>query len=114
MFSYLNAELIIHSWTPREDFLETCSKIDIAMQCSLSETFNIVAADTLSQGVPLVASNEVPWSSSTFNAHPTDTDDIVHALSRTYQFPQINVDINKISLKSYILESKEIWTSYLR
>ena len=46
-------ELISHTWTPREGFLELCSQMDIGMQVSFSETFNIVGADLVSQGIQI-------------------------------------------------------------
>ena len=53
-------KLIEHEWTEREEFIQLCAKMDIGMQVSFSETFNIVGADIISQGVPLVGSAEIP------------------------------------------------------
>jgi len=105
-------KLITHEWMPHGEFLRVCAKMDIALQVSFSETFNIIAADTLSQGVPLVASNEIPWSNPRFNAHPTDTNEIVKALMHTFYFPQENVRSNQHSLKEYAHKTKHIWLEY--
>jgi len=102
--------LINHQWTPREEFLELCSRMDIGMQCNFSETFNIVGADLVSQGVPLVGSEEIPWS--TANADCTDSKDICNALSKAYKYPRLNVFWNQHNLKHYTNKTRKIWSKY--
>jgi len=41
------------------DFIRVVKSMDIGMQVSLSESFNIVAADFVSNGVPLVGSPDI-------------------------------------------------------
>jgi len=101
-----------HQWTPREEFLELCSRMDIGMQCNFSETFNIVGADLTSQGVPLIGTNEIPWCSSFSQADCTDSQDISNALMRAYRYPRLNVFMNQYLLKSYTNKTKKIWTKY--
>jgi glycosyltransferase involved in cell wall biosynthesis len=107
-------KLVIHKWVPRDKFLELCSKMDIGMQISFNETFNIVAADIISQGVPLVASPEIPWASHWFATHQTNTNDIFDTLRDTYNYPCINVYINKCLLKSYTDKTRKIWVNYFK
>jgi len=102
-------QLIMHQWTPREQFLELCRQMDIGMQCNFSETFNIVGADLISVGIPLIATKEVPWSCEFFNADPTDTDEISNALSLAYDFPKINVHINQSKLTKYTNQTAAVW-----
>ena len=106
--------LINHQWKPREEFLEICSRMDIGMQCSFSETFNIVGADMVSQGVPLVGSSEIPWTSSIFSADPTSSRDMFYKLHATYTFPKINVWTNQFNLKNYTNKTKNIWIKYFK
>jgi hypothetical protein len=105
-------ELINHQWCPREDFLKICAQMDIGLQVSFSETFNIVGADLISQGVPLVGSNEIPWSSKWFNADPTNSHNIADKLERTYNNSQINVWLNQRKLTRYTNQTFKVWTKY--
>ena len=105
-------QLINHQWTPREEFLELCAEMDIGLQCSFSETFNIVGADLISQGIPLVGSKEIPWSTSFGNADPTDSENICRALMRAYNHPQTNVVLNQWHLKNYTNVTRKIWNKY--
>lgn len=115
LFNHLSEsghQLINNEWTPREEFLELCSKMDMGMQVSFSETFNIVAADLISQGVPLVSSPEIPWMNKWFTAEPTDTNDIYKALLFTYYFPKANIYSNQYLLTRYTNKSRRIWLKY--
>jgi hypothetical protein len=107
-------ELINHGWMPREEFLEVCGKMDIGMQVSLSETFNIVAADLMSQGVPVIGSNEIPWMFKFFTAKPTDTESIFKKLRVTHCFSDINVSINQRLLHIYTNKTSKIWKAYFK
>lgn len=105
-------KLVDHEWTPRAEFIKLCGKMDIAMQVSFSETFNIVGADEISQGVPLVGSNEIPWASRLFNANPTNTNSMVLALMFTYYLSTINVKLNQFFLKRYTNKTRRLWIKY--
>lgn len=106
-------QLINHQWRPREDFLELCSRIDIGMQVSISETFNIVGADLISQGVPLIGvASEIPWAIPAFCAKALDSEDILKQLHAAYKYPDINAQCQQQSLTQYTNETIKIWTKY--
>ena len=106
--------LINHEWTPREEFLKTCAKMDIGMQVSFSETFNIVGADHISQGVPIVGSTEIPWAISEYCADPTNSEDISKKLLKTYRSPVSNVKLHQGELTKYTNNTREIWYNYFK
>lgn len=117
MFSHIHSKghrLINHGWMPREQFLDVCRTIDIGMQVSFSETFNIVAADLVTQGVPIVGSNEIPWTTRLFSTNATDSDKIADKLYYTYKFPNLNLKIHKYLLKRYTNKTKNIWVNYIK
>ena len=106
-------ELIEHPWYDKEEFLKVCSDMDIGLQVSFSETFNIVGCDILSQGVPIVFSHDIPWSDNDlYNANPTDSVDITNKLLSTYENYEDNVRINRESLSKYIENTKQLWYDY--
>jgi len=107
-------ELIIHGWMPREEFLQICAEMDIGLQVSLSETFNIVSADLISQGVPVVGSAEIPWMTNWTHADPVKSQDIALKLQATFDHPQINVWLNQRGLTKYTNETKLIWSRYFK
>lgn len=105
-------QLISHEWRPRDEFLKLCANMDIGMQCNFSETFNIVSADLISQGVPIVGSYEIPWSNDMFNARPAESDEIADKLLLTYQMPDVNVAVHQQSLTNYTEKTHKIWVKY--
>ena len=107
-------QLVNHQWTPREQFLQLCEQMDIGLQVSFSETFNIVGADLISQGVPIVGSTEIPWAVHPWCADPTSTADIVNKLEFAYNWPKLNVFANRLSLKNYTNKTAKIWYNYFK
>jgi hypothetical protein len=79
------------------------------MQVSFSETFNIVAADMVSAGVPIVASDEVKWTSKWFNAVPTSSDSMARKLWWAVAFSWVNVKVEQWFLKRYIDKTRRVW-----
>ena len=105
--------LVNHAWAPREEFLVTCSKMDIGMQCNFSETFNIVGADLISQGVPLIGSKEIPWM--VFGkTDPTESRLIKTELEFAYEMPWLNVACNQHSLTKYTDKTAKIWSKIFK
>lgn len=107
-------QLIVHEWMPREKFIELCETMDISLQVSFSETFNIVLADSIAQGIPVVGSKEIPWLSRLYWSSPTDSDSVENKMIFTYLFPKLNVAINQRNLYKYTQETKRIWLKYFK
>jgi hypothetical protein len=105
-------KLVKHNWAPRDEFLKICQDMDIGMQVSFSETFNIVAADLIGQGVPVVGTKEIPWLAAISEAQATETDSIIDGLNRAYHAPELNVMLNRRNLKKYSVRSEKCWTKY--
>jgi hypothetical protein len=104
--------LVNHGWAQRDEFINICSQMDMGLQVSFSETFNIVAADLVSQGVPLVGSKEIPWIGCAYAAEPTDSEDIYRKLLWTYRFPFVNNLVNQYLLYKYTKMAKTKWLNY--
>jgi hypothetical protein len=117
LFTELNDErytLVEHNWKNKEDFLLLCSQMDIGLQVSFSETFNIVGCDLLSQRVPVIFSNDIPWSKTKYNAEPTDSIDIVDKLLLTYNNSLDNVETNINLLKEFTNETINVWVDFFK
>lgn len=100
--------LVVHQWMPHGDFKKVIAEMDIGLQVSFSETFNIVAADMITAGIPMVMSKEIPWAVLGI-ADPTDSDDIYQTLRTTWGFRQANVIANRYALERYVRQTKRLW-----
>jgi hypothetical protein len=107
-------QLITHPWMNHVEFIKLVETMDMGMQVSFSETFNIVAADFVWSNVPIVGSYEIDWLSFLYKANPTNQRDIVFKLYIAYYGMLVNLQrSNKYLLDSYNLTSSNIWLKYL-
>lgn len=54
-------KLVEVGWLEHKDFIQLVRQMDLGLQLSYSETFNIVAADFVSNYIPFVGSSEIDW-----------------------------------------------------
>lgn len=106
--------LVLHPWTSHSKFIDLCHSMDLGLQVSFSETFNIVAADHLSMGVPVVGSVEIPFIDKDYTADPTSVHDIYEKIFKSYLNPNLNVKINNDHLRKYIDKTENIWINYFK
>jgi len=108
-----NAKLVQHPWADHAEFLTLMASMDICLQVSFSETFNIVSADAVSQSVPVIASPEVSWLGSYAMADPTDIGSITDAML-DIEFPdQARLYCQWHDLQTYNLASEQAWKARL-
>jgi len=96
-------------WTSHENFMEIMKDIDIVMQVSFTETFNLVCCDSLNMNTPIVGVSEIPWIHSISKADPIGHQSMVRALRRAYRAPTLNVMLNSFNLRRYNKKSIKIW-----
>ena len=108
-------ELVEHDWVEHHEFVKLVREMDIGLQVSFSETFNIVAADFVNNGVPMVGSEEIPFLFPLFQADMTDAHDIVKRMEYALLWKRIfrKFDPNKMKLNKYTHNSEKRWLEYL-
>ena len=106
-------ELVEHGWLSHNEFIDLVQRMDIGLQVSFSETFNIVSADFVNNNIPVVTSNEVDWVNPVFYANPSKVESIVSRMKRALFSSMFKLNfLNKISLWYYSFKSEKIWTKY--
>ncbi len=109
-----SAELVRHDWSPHADFLALIRDMDLVLQVSFAETFCIVAADAVSQDVPLVGSAEIPWLPPEFCADPTRVDDMVRVMGHAWTTRHAFLKPARAALNHYVERTRRTWLRYLR
>ena len=105
-----NYILVEHEWKNHDDFLKIVDQMDIGMQVSLSETFNIITADFVARNKPIVVSEEIDWVNSLFRVKTVDVDHIVAALHLNMDCEFLKLrKLNNLNLINYNHKSKKIW-----
>lgn len=108
-----NCRLIEHRWMEPDEFIHFLqSHIDIGMQVSLSETFNVVSADYVTAGIPVVVSKEVYWVSNFNKAKDNSIPDIVKVLKRVYK-NRPAVKWNQKLLINYSKHAQKMWFDFV-
>lgn len=106
-------ELVEHSWMEHDQFVELVQSMDICMQVSFSETYNIVTADAVNGLIPVVVSPELRWVFGLFKASPVSSKNIVNKLKLTYHTEGFGLErINKLMLWWNSFKSEIVWTEY--
>lgn len=101
--------LINHPWYDHTQFRAVVATMDIMLQVSFSETYNIVAADAVSQLVPVVGSSEITFISKSFQAAPTSVPDIVSKMRWALRYKTIGTKFNQYLLKCDSNQTKNQW-----
>ena len=114
LFKDSRHQLITHGWLLHPEFLLLVSSMDLGMQVSFSETFDIVAADFVYVNVPIVGSAEVEWLGRNYKANPTDMNDIVDRLEYAWNGRKQNRQkANSKGLEDWNEEAREEWEKLL-
>ena len=117
LFAGTKHTLVEHGWYTHEEFLQVLSLMDVGMQVSLSETFNIVTADFVHMGKPVVVSDEVSWVASMSRVSSCDVDSIVKGLERAIRWSDmmgLPEYLNARALRKFSKTSKNEWLKYIK
>ena len=61
LFKDSDHQLKEHGWLSHPNFLNVVKSMHVGLQVSYTESFNIVAADFVSCGIPIVVSSDIDW-----------------------------------------------------
>lgn len=108
-------ELIHHGWYTHSKFLEVLSNMDLVMQVSYTETFNIVLADAVSQFVPVLGSTEIPWLPvGSAVDDPNDVNEIVRGITKALEDKRHVLKINNIqAIAEWNSDAIRAWKKFL-
>lgn len=113
LFAGSDATLVEMPWLEHPEFLALLkAHIDIALQVSLSETFNIVTADAVACGVPVVTSDEISWVGRRCQARTDDVTDIADRMGSVLG-SSWTVSRNQQKLKASSEKAVKAWKAAL-
>jgi len=70
------------SWSDWHDFKRVLRGMNLLIQVSYTESFNIVTADGISEGVPSVVSEAIAWAPKHWRANPDSVQDVAYVAER--------------------------------
>lgn len=105
-------QLINQPWMEQKDFINSLQKMDVCLQVSMNESFNITAADAVAAGCPVVVSNEIEWVSELCYAKHSNPEEIANKIDFVMKSPLL-VNINRGNLNSFNEFAKNKWKQFI-
>ena len=114
LFQGTKHKLIKHDWLSYEETIKLVRKMDFTMQVSLSESFNLVAADSVWNNVPVVGSYEIEWLNFLYKAKPTKLNSILLKMFIAYYGQFIGLQyLNLLNLKIHNRFALTNWLDWI-
>jgi len=116
LFDETHHQLIKHEWYTHEDFVQkVVPEVDLGLQVSFSESFNIVTADFVHGGVPIIVSDDVDWMPSFTRVSPNSAEDIASKLHAVW-ITRTNATVahNRKFLRKYNEQATEEWQDFIK
>jgi hypothetical protein len=104
--------VIRHPWMFWDGFIQLVASMDLLIQVSYTESFNMITADGISVGVPSVVSPAIYWAPNSWKA---DSDNVMDVVKVGRQL-LLNAEIRNLgveALTSHNEESMKHWERYL-
>lgn len=110
---YPNHTLVNDPWLRQYDFIQACRKLDLGMQISMSETFNLVSADYVAAGIPILVSSEIDWACPESTTETTCADSIIADIRYAIHNAEDLIHENKVQLSMVTNSAKQKWEAFI-
>lgn len=102
-------------WMRHDVFVDYLRGIDLCLQPSFTETFNMVTADGIAAGAPSVVSSAISWAPREWNAQPDSACDVARVgCAMVREGLAAHVCLGRAALEAHNRSALEAWKSWLR
>ena len=84
IFKNTQHELVMHSWMDTPKFHKLISKMDLGLQLSYTESFNIVTADFVSKNKLILVSHAIDWMPEILQTSTTNYEEVIKKIIYLY------------------------------
>jgi glycosyltransferase involved in cell wall biosynthesis len=102
----------LKQWAPWQEFRDFIGTMHLNLQPSYTESFNMVCADSIFNGVPVVGSEAITWLPKSWQGNVDDAADIAKKGIELIQNPYL-VEEQQHALKKYVKDGIKQWKKYL-
>jgi hypothetical protein len=115
LFENNRHELIIHEWLPNDEFQKLIAKMDLGLQVSYTESFNIVTSDFINNNRLIIVSDAISWMPSLFKVSTTDYNEVVDRILYIYSHKNSYLlkNLGRNALIEYNQDAKAEWKDFL-
>lgn len=108
---YPKHTLVNVPWSEHKGFIEYLRDMDLGMQVSMTESFNLVTADYLAAGLPVVVSREIDWCGEWSKCDIGNIDQMVSLIDLNIN-DKSTIHLNRKLLKEYSENSVTKWRQF--
>jgi hypothetical protein len=108
-----NARLIPVPWAAWPRFRRTVASMDLMMSPSFDETFCVICADGIAEGVPSVVGPALEWTPRSWQAEPHDPASVARVGLGLLHDVAGAVHDGRAALKAYVAAGTRLWLDYL-
>ena len=115
LFKESKHELVEHGWVPHDEFIKLVKTMDVGLQLSYTESFNIVACDFISCGVPILVSPTISWCPECYIASTIDMEECFYKLTTIYN-SRNDIELKKIAIRKLSKtnnSAKLVWSKFI-
>jgi len=115
LFKFSRHSLIKHKWQHYDEFQDLVRHMDIGLQLSYTESFNIVAADFVNNDIPIITSDAIDWIPSILRTSTTNYDKATDKIVRIYNSIFLKYIKSRMheNLREYSKNSEKIWINFI-
>ena len=106
-----HVKLVMNGWQSWPKFRKVVGHMHLLLQPSYTESFNMVTADGIAEGVPSVVSNAIDWAPEHWKANVDDVLDIARVGRALLHDPRAAHDGLR-ALQAYVADGLSVYASY--
>lgn len=108
-----HAKVILGGWQSWHNHRKTVARMDLLISASYTESFNMVTADGIAEGVPSVVSDAIDWAPDHWQARADDVLDIARVGRALLSDPHAVSD-GLAALRAHNAAGLAAWQTYLK
>lgn len=113
LFNGTQHRLVEHKWLTHDEFMDLIKTMDVGMQVSFTESFNIISADFVYAGVPIIVSHDIDWMNSQAMVDCNNIFEIQDKIEEVLKNRHRFIKRAQRALKEYNKESINVWEDFL-
>jgi hypothetical protein len=115
LFKNSHHELVKHDWLDNDKFNDIIKEMDMGLQISYTESFNIVTADFVNNNILIIVSDAIKWMPSFLKTSSVDYDKTTRKIVEVYGIRNDESLKTKCrqNLACYNRTSKGLWKKFI-
>jgi len=112
MLENSDVTLVRHPWRYWDDFIKEVGAMDLLIQVSYTESFNMITADGINAGVPSVVSPAISWAPCLWWADPDDASNVARVGIDLLKYPVVR-SLGIGALRAHNKRALGVWKEVL-